>query len=49
MGDGDAAAEDGVVFDIVDEEGSGVEHTDYFCDDLEAGRRDLEPGVEGGD
>ena len=49
VGDGDAPAQEGVVFDVVDEEGGGVEHSNYFCDDLEAGGGDLEPGVEGGD
>lgn len=46
VGDGDTTAEEGVVFDVVDKEGRGVEHADYLCDNLEAGRGDLEPGIE---
>lgn len=49
VGDGDAAAEEGVVFDVVDEEGGGVEHADDAGDDVEGGGGDLEPGVESGD
>ena len=49
VGDGDTAAEEGGVFDVVDEEGGGVEHGYYLCDDLEGGGGDLQPCVEGGD
>lgn len=49
MGNGDAAAEEGAVFDVVDEEGGGVEHGDDAGDDLEGRRGQLQPGVEGGD
>ena len=49
MGDRDTTAEKGIIFDVVYQEGGGVEHADDFCDDLEAGGGDLEPSVEGGD
>lgn len=49
MGDGDAAAELGVVFDIVDQEGCSVQFCDDRDDDFESVGGDLEPDVEGGD
>lgn len=48
VGDGVAAAEERVVFHVVDEEGGRVQHGDYAGDDLERGGGHLQPGVEGG-
>lgn len=49
VGDGDAAAEEGAVLDVVDEEGGRVKHADDAGDNLEGLRGHLEPGVEGRD
>ena len=47
--DGDAAAELGGIFDVVDEQGRGVQHCYDIGDYVQRGRRYGEEGVEGGD